>query len=467
MAIEGLPGSSQKEAFGGAGGILSTGFDKKIAKETDTDIVLSPKAQFQNKLFELFAPEIAAEVNVKKEKTEDEKELLYHEQLLKIVTDKANSLIKKKEEKKRDKKEEGTSGEEARTRLGRSILLPTEVYTSATERIRKIEETLLKDYIALSTRIMTSPSGDTSGAVVRLGQIKDELREKGLLEPDFLYLDFKTQELLKLSSLDLIRDKFYKSNSLEMIEWLINAKSGRSIIDFLNALESDALSLSERADILRKIELSEFLNLASALKVDLAGWLTGLDSSSIKVTPDRNDIFFHVFDQPHVEEISKKVNAYRSAYSEYLLEDNLWKKFGMYFDMRRSERALYGFGVDRTAIREIKAQSRKISWIRTITRLKELHLNRILTTSSNEFDIDSVQIARFTLKAKRLGYDIPKEGVRWIETRLETLALESAEYKLELLKSLQTIAPDPKRNRDISRLASIIVSLRKKVRKTL
>jgi hypothetical protein len=138
-------------------------------------------------------------------------------------------------------------------------------------------------------------------------------------------------------------------------------------------------------------------------------------------------------------------------------------KFGLFFKLAQLSNELQLRGISRDTLEEIKTQARKIAWIKTIASLKEIHLNRILTTSSMEFLRSSRKIEKLTKRAKKLGYDIPQEGIKWIETGLTKLGLDTAKYKLELMRSLQKISFDPKRDDDIKRLSKIIASLAKKL----
>ncbi|OGC39250.1 hypothetical protein A2526_02420 [candidate division WOR-1 bacterium RIFOXYD2_FULL_36_8] len=63
--------------------------------------------------------------------------------------------------------------------------------------------------------------------------------------------------------------------------------------------------------------------------------------------------------------------------------------------------------------------------------------------SKKEFEAYSRKIRKLTKKIWKLNVNFPQIGMDWIHKKLETLALESAKYKLELLKSMQKVAYDP------------------------
>ena len=149
------------------------------------------------------------------------------------------------------------------------------------------------------------------------------------------------------------------------------------------------------------------------------------------------------------------------------MEDNIFRKIEKYFQLIQIKNELQLRGVGKEQITEIENQARKIAWLKTISSLKEAHLNRILSSSSRDFVKMSKKIEKLTKKAKKLGYDIPSEGIKWIETGLAKLGFDTAVYKLELLKSLQEISYEKNRDEDIKRLEKIIESLKRKLPKEI
>lgn len=105
--------------------------------------------------------------------------------------------------------------------------------------------------------------------------------------------------------------------------------------------------------------------------------------------------------------------------------------------------------------------AKKGEWFASVLLLKKLHLKRILCSSKKEFFALSRQIEKQTLKARKLGLSISAEGVNFVEARLENMALETANYKLKLLQSMQEMDRDSAREKDIHWLNLVIAKLSK------
>lgn len=88
-----------------------------------------------------------------------------------------------------------------------------------------------------------------------------------------------------------------------------------------------------------------------------------------------------------------------------------------------------------------------------IYRIKELHLQRLLSGSQQEFIALSDTIKQETLAASR------PEALGWLQAQLDTLTKTAAEYKLNFLKSLQTMGLDPKHQQDMKWLKKTITKL--------
>ncbi|MBI5700979.1 hypothetical protein HZC34_03905 [Candidatus Saganbacteria bacterium] len=102
-----------------------------------------------------------------------------------------------------------------------------------------------------------------------------------------------------------------------------------------------------------------------------------------------------------------------------------------------------------------------IEWLNRVIELKQLHLKRVLCGTKNEFEELSIKIAKATKDARGLGLKISRKGVRFVEAKLETLAYETASYKLELLRSMQKISFDKEREKDICWLKAVISRLKR------
>ncbi len=466
MPIDGMPSSNQQAAFGGAGGISSTGFDRVINKDKkDQPIDPEIQAKFKNALVDMISTDAAPVVDTKRERKPLEEQLLYQEELKRISDYKLGTVVRpvEKEAREKPKNEERSapSGQEEGTDA------PAEQYMSTADRLKVVEEDLLKNYISLSAKkIVGKPKDAMEGVKLDLGVLRNQLLMHGFIMNDFDYLDQKTAELLKESFLKLIKDKFVKSpeTPLEMAEWILNSKRGKTIAELLALFEKDSLSQEEKEKLLNTFDIPDLVQIASYMRLDIDSWMRILQKESIKIQRSEGlDIFFHILELPKMEELSVVTDNFRLSQIEYMMEDNFGKKISLFFKLAQLRNELQLRGISKETIEEIKTQSRKIAWIRTIASLKEIHLNRILTTSSMEFLNSSRRIEKLTRRAKKLGYDIPQEGIKWIETGLTKLGLDTARYKLELLRSLQKISYEEKREDDIKRLSKIIASLAKKL----
>jgi len=69
VPIEGLPGSNQQAAFGGAGGVASTGFDRIFSKDKKNNLIDSEtQAKFKNVLVDMISTDATPEVDTKRER---------------------------------------------------------------------------------------------------------------------------------------------------------------------------------------------------------------------------------------------------------------------------------------------------------------------------------------------------------------------------------------------------------------
>jgi hypothetical protein len=88
-----------------------------------------------------------------------------------------------------------------------------------------------------------------------------------------------------------------------------------------------------------------------------------------------------------------------------------------------------------------------------IYRIKELHLKRLLSNTREEFEELSQIIKQETLAAGR------PEAREWLEEQVDTLTKGAAEYKLKLLKSLESMGLNPHQEQIAKWLQKVIVQL--------
>jgi len=142
-----------------------------------------------------------------------------------------------------------------------------------------------------------------------------------------------------------------------------------------------------------------------------------------------------------------------------LLEESWVKLAVINLRLLRVKSTLKELGIKEEEFEAIKLAARRIAFLKLIAQLKEVHLKRVFSTSRQEFSLYSKFISQLTHKAWKIEVDIPKEGMKWIHERLETLASESARYKLELLRSLQQIGFEAEREKTIHWLEQTVAKL--------
>jgi len=85
-----------------------------------------------------------------------------------------------------------------------------------------------------------------------------------------------------------------------------------------------------------------------------------------------------------------------------------------------------------------------------ISRIKELHLQRLVTEKREAFTKITEQIRQESLAS------VKKEAFPWLEEQLNRLTLGAAEYKLKLLQSLEKLEFDQERHNDMFWLVKVI-----------
>lgn len=85
-----------------------------------------------------------------------------------------------------------------------------------------------------------------------------------------------------------------------------------------------------------------------------------------------------------------------------------------------------------------------------VIRIKELHLKRLLSETYDEFE-------SYSEKIKKEAMSLAKpEAQKWLEAQLDQLTYFSAEYKLNLMQSLQSMEFNAKREKTIQWLKKIV-----------
>jgi len=464
MPIEGLPGSNQQAAAAGAGGIIGTGFERTVNKDKIANAVdINVAVPFKSVFLEMISPDALSELAKKGERKPGEGELDYLERMATITEHKLRASVKKTD--KSADRSKRNNGEKKEEKEEAPKLAPAEYITSI-DNIKKVKTDLVRDYIGLSAKQMTARSDKEKNELdIMVRSAEAALIEAGLTINDIRYLDYKTQEILKRVFLLAIKDRFMISLSspADMADYLVKTDKPASAIDYLSLLEKDFVSVVDIAALMKKYSLGDLISISDFIKVDIKYWIDSFNKENIGIS-NIEDFYRNYAGALSVADLSPEISSFRSLSVEFYLTEGFFKGLAMRQKMRSEGVKLEKIGLARQDVENLLSQGRRIAWLKTITHLKEQHLKRILTASSDDFEKESRAIEKLTKKARTLGYDIPAEGIKWINTGLAQLAYDSASYKAELLKSMQKLTFDGKREKDIKHLEAILGSLKNRAK---
>ena len=461
MPIEGLPGSNQQAAAAAAGGIIGTGFERTVNKDKIANAVdINVAVPFKSVFLEMVTPEALTELAKKSDQKTSNEEMDYLERMALITQRKLSGSVKKAPRSGvktgEEKKEEESEGPPSGPRLA-----PQEYITSI-DNIKKIRVDLVKDYIGISARMMAARSAAEKEKLdVLVRSAETALIEAGLTINDIRYLDYKTQEILKKIFLLAIKDRFMISltSPKDMAQYLVKTDKPISALDYLSSLEKDFVNMTDFAALMKKYSMGDLISISDFLKVDIEYWIDSFNKENIGIS-NIEDFYKNYAGTLSVADFSPAVSSFRTLSVEFYLAEGLFKGISMRQKVNKEEKGLLEMGLTQKDVENLKSQGRRIAWLKTISSLKEQHLKRILTGTTDDFEKETGKIEKLTKKARKLGYDIPVEGIKWINTGLEQLAYNSASYKSQLLKSMQNLAFDPSREKDIKHLDSILASLK-------
>lgn len=345
-----------------------------------------------------------------------------------------------------------------------------------------IDPKLVKEHAVLFARKLTGIPADKMDQInLRIQQIERQFLQAGLAQNIINQLRDYVQRAIIEEVSYLVKSYIldHLSSPQELIDYLIRSQQSQKIINLaffndilgrpnalkFNAEDSLEYRILKSATIknigTEKIDSLSIIETAKELGVNLDSLVNTWNFDKINISPEGRVTINKALIEIEREK-ALLLDEYRMLEVEHLLEDDWRNVFFIFLRLRRLVQILKAFGVEEHKIIETKAQARQIAWIKTIANLKELHLKRVLSSSMSEFQSLSRSIRRYTIKARRLGIDISKEGLQWVEARLETLAFEAARYKLELLNSMQELSYDKKREKDIQWLNQTIRDLKER-----
>ena len=414
----------------------------------------------------------------------------YIEQLTETTSVEA---IKKRDEKRRHKKEDEDANRQRRSpakNSGKGVRpafgwlknqaappKPIVLRSGLSDKfLSKIEPSTVKEYarVYIKTKVGL-PKEDLKEANALKRSIEQDLIGSGVP----LELITKIQEAIdKMLFQDLSR--LIKETVLRSMEdkrfgdWLVNSKRSEAILNF--ALYNDDLvdiSKAQAKGLTGKILKSsavknwsikqkdpkELTLLAEDLNIDLLSWIFSFLNEKVKVTEDGSVILDSSIIEAQWRK-SRLMDEFKMLHIALLIEDDFVNRFFIARRLGSVEEGLRELGIEAAELEQALSQAKKIAWAKVVTQLKEAHLKRVFSSSEEQFEKLSGLIGYFTKKARHIGMGVSKEGAKLVEAKVVQIALDTAAYKLELLKSMQSLEHDKSMDKDIKWLSEVIARLK-------
>ena len=147
-----------------------------------------------------------------------------------------------------------------------------------------------------------------------------------------------------------------------------------------------------------------------------------------------------------------------------VLSRSLFRSLSLGFKISAVRSDLLRGGLSSEDLNRLERRGRKIAFMKVIVYLKHLHLKRVFSSTTEDFEKCSKEIKYYNKKLGRLGFEISDEGLKWIRKNFEALAYKIATYKLNLLKSMQSLGFDKKREAEIHKLEAAIERIKSSLR---
>jgi hypothetical protein len=222
------------------------------------------------------------------------------------------------------------------------------------------------------------------------------------------------------------------------------------IWEFLRRLES--MILKELLKFVLQPNFEELLVIAR--EFNLASW----NLEKINISPSGEILLSSQLSEKE-KLVILLIDEYKVLEIGRLLEESWVKLAVINLRLFRVKTSLKELGMKPEILEEINLAAHRIAFLKLVALLKETHLKRVFSGSQKEFDQASGVIRFLTQKVLKIKVDIPAGSLNWIKERLGTLAKESARYKLELLRSLQTLSYEADREKNIKWLETTVARL--------
>ncbi|KAF0133839.1 MAG: hypothetical protein FD145_1049 [Candidatus Saganbacteria bacterium] len=182
-------------------------------------------------------------------------------------------------------------------------------------------------------------------------------------------------------------------------------------------------------------DLDELTQVAKELKIDLSSWK--LDK--IKINSRGQFILASDLSEPELNQMLLLEELKILTIASHL-ESSIIKSVVINLRIFAVKDELIEAGILAQEIEQIEISAKQIAFLKIISMLKDFHLKRVFSNSSGEFMKYTKDIKYLTEKIISLNIELPNMDIKWIHQKLETLALDAARYKLELLQSMQKLS---------------------------
>ncbi|MBU0686953.1 MAG: hypothetical protein KKB81_03810 [Candidatus Margulisbacteria bacterium] len=341
--------------------------------------------------------------------------------------------------------------------------------------LKNIDPKLLKEYAVLEARYHSkTPQEKMNEIEKRLIEIEATLAKQGLRHQTLETIKNRIDQLVDIELADLIKERLHQdlSNPSKSLKTIIMSKSALKLLGFLfhNEATHEITSMTIKAGspmdrILQSITYNSIpeeakntnalLNFARELNIDLTPWIAKWNFEKVNIG-ENGKITINTEITDAIREVKLLLDEYKLLESRKLLEPRLISRLFLYWRLKELEEDLKDRQVLENEILNAREQARHIAWLKIVAILKEYHLKRVFCGSQKEFNMLSQVIEYLTNKAHKLGTHISEEGINLLHTELGKLAYKTATYKLELLQSMQKIAPSENNEKDIKWLTAVL-----------
>ncbi len=260
----------------------------------------------------------------------------------------------------------------------------------------------------------------------------------------------RQEEYLTRNQSQKHKKKKYKKKAFG---WINRKKNKNPFLNWLGNLQRK--TLQKILYFALQPEIDELIKMAGELKIDISSW--NLEKFSVNSSGQ-------IILASNLSELEKTILLLKEEFKILeigeLLEDDFVHIIIIKLRKNYVLKNLLKLKVTYQQIDELIVQARQIAWLKEITQLKASHLKRVFCGSKKDFDYYSKIISNHTKKIRKIGLAISGQTFDWISTKLEKLALDTANYKLELLRSMQKLEHNKNRDKEIKWLEDTVAKLK-------